>query len=146
MDDTEADVRAIRELVQRQFESMTWAAGANPDVTKFKKDFLADARLYPSARPLAAQSTEAFASRMSELARTSLVSFHERVIGIKIHVFGGVAVAVVVCENTENAAEVNRNVEMMLLVRDRGHWAIVAQAWDKETNAGSIPSELLSNV
>lgn len=146
MDNSEADVRAIQEIIQRQFASMTWAAGACPDIAKFKNDFLSEALLYPSARPVTAQSIEDFASRMIKLASTSLLSFDEQVIGTRVHVFGKVAVAVVACENTENGTEVNRNVEMMLLVKDGGGWKIAAQAWDNEADARSIPRDLLRRV
>ena len=146
MGDADADVRAIRELVQRQFASMTWAEGGSPDVAEFKNDFVANAKLYPSARPLASRSIDEFASRMCELASTSLLSFRERAIGMKVHVFGNVAVAVVACENTENETEVNRNVEMMLLAKNDGCWSIAAQAWEKETEARPIPGDLFDEV
>jgi hypothetical protein len=146
MHDPEADVRAIQELIHRQFASMTWKAGYSPDLAKFKADFLADADLYPSARPLSVLTLEQFGSRMSELARTSLASFHERIVAANVHVFGGVAVATVACENTENETEVNRNVEMMLLVKENGHWKIAAQAWDRETPSCQIPATLLADL
>jgi hypothetical protein len=146
MNNSATDVRAIRELIHRQFASMTWKTGGSPDLRLFKDDFLADAVLYPSARPLSAQSIEEFGVRMRELARTSLQSFHERVMGTKVHVFGGVAIAVVACENTENGSEVNRNVEMMLLVKDGGRWKIAAQAWDREAANRQLPSDFLSDV
>ena len=83
---------------------------------------------------------------MGELARTTLTSFHERVIGTNVLLFGNVAVAAVAYENTENEGEVNRNVEMMLLVKTNGHWKIAAQAWDRETNTLLIPDELHINL
>lgn len=146
MDDSAIDARIIRELINRQFASMTWKTGEGPDLESFERDFLTEAVLYPSVRPLSAQSIGEFGVRMSELARTSLRSFHEQVMATKVHVFGSVAVAVVACENTENGAERNRNVEMMLLVKDRDRWKIAAQAWDRETENRQIPSDLLSNV
>ncbi|MBM0744303.1 hypothetical protein JOY44_22265 [Phormidium sp. CLA17] len=109
----------------------------------FKGDFLPGAPLYPSARPVSVKSLDEFTERMGELARTTLTSLHERVIGTQILVFGNVAVAAAACENTENQGEVNRNVEMLLLVKSEGHWKIAAQAWDKETNSVPIPAELL---
>ncbi|HEX4891941.1 MAG TPA: hypothetical protein VFV47_01540, partial [Hyphomicrobiaceae bacterium] len=133
MDDT-ADHRAIRELVHRQFASMTWdESSSGPDLTAFRSDFLPSAVLYPSARPIAVQSVDRFCARMNALSRSTLRSFKERVIGMTIQVFGNVAVAAVACENTENCSEVNRNVEMMLVVKDGGRWRIAAQAWDRET-------------
>ena len=46
------------------------------------------------------------------------------------------------CEITENDAEVNRGVEMLLLVRDEGQWRIVSQAWDTENPSKPIPAFL----
>ncbi len=67
---------------------------------------------------------------------------HEEVIGTHVHVFGNVVVAVAACEITENDAEVNRGVEMLLLVRDEGQWRIVSQAWDTENPSKPIPAFL----
>jgi hypothetical protein len=146
MEKRAADFRAIRNLINRQFASMSWSATAGPDTATFKSDFLPNAPLYPSARPVSVRSPDEFMARMGELAQTTLTSFHERVIGTKVLVFGNVAVAAVACENTENKGEVNRNVEMMLLVKSDGHWKIAAQAWDKETSGTPIPDELLVDL
>jgi hypothetical protein len=146
MEANAADLRAIRDLIDRQFTSMSWSAAAGPDTTTFKSDFLPGAPLYPSARPVSVRSLDEFTERMGELAQTTLTSFHERVIGTKVLVFGNVAVVAVVCENTENEGEVNRNVEMMLLVKSEGRWKIAAQAWDMETNSAPIPDELLVDL
>ncbi|WP_370057535.1 hypothetical protein [Sinorhizobium fredii] len=72
----------------------------------------------------------------------TLHSFEETVLGSRIHVFGNVAVAVIACENVENATETNRNVEMMLLVKDDGSWRIAAQAWDRQDASNPVTSEL----
>ncbi|MEZ5775554.1 MAG: hypothetical protein R3D33_12845 [Hyphomicrobiaceae bacterium] len=144
MDAAAADERAIVELIERQFASMSWSPGSGPDVAAFKSDFLAAASLFPAARPVARRSLEEFCTRMSDLARTSLPSFDEQVIGTDMRIFGSVAVAVVVCESTENGLEKGRNVEMMLLVKDGGRWRIAAQAWDRETAENPIPPALAS--
>lgn len=146
MEGNAADLRAIRALIDRQFTSMSWPATASPDTAAFKGDFLPSAPLHPSARPVSVMSVDEFAERMDELARTTLTTFQEKVIGAKVLVFGNVAVAVVACENTENEGEVNRNVEMMLLVKSEGRWKIAAQAWDKETEDAPIPDELLADL
>ena len=124
MDGRAADLREIRDLIDSQFGSMSWSAGGGPDTTTFRDGFLPGAPLYPSARPVSVRSLDEFTKRMGELAQTMLTSFHERVIGTKVLVFGNVALAAVACENTENGGEVNRNVEMMLLVKSDGHWKI----------------------
>jgi hypothetical protein len=48
-------------------------------------------------------------------------------------VFGNVAVAIAHCDMLENGTDVNRGVEMLLLVKDEGMWRIVSQAWDSES-------------
>jgi hypothetical protein len=83
---------------------------------------------------------------MKGLAGTKLHSFHETVLGTEVQVFGNVAVAVAACEMRENDAEVNRGVEMLLLVKDEGAWRIVAHAWDTETPTRPIPPNLLGGV
>lgn len=132
------DIKAIRALIGRQFKSLSWAQGGAPDLAGFTRDFVPDAALYASARPVRAQSAAQFGARMNGLAGTSLKSFDEKVIGTTIRVFGNVAVAVIATEAVENAADTSRTVEMMLLVKDEGLWRVAAQAWDKETPANPI--------
>lgn len=80
---------------------------------------------------------------MSSLAGSDLLSLDERVLGSKIQVFGNVAVAVIACENVENEINLERVVEMMLLVKDQGNWKIAAQAWDKAGEDTSLPTDIL---
>jgi ketosteroid isomerase-like protein len=143
MDEREHDVRAIEALVSRQFASLSWNSGATADWTTFAADFFPDATLYPAARPASPQTVPAFVERMKGLARTSLPSFRERALGTEIHVFGNIAVAIAAVEMTENEADANRNVEMMLLVKSEGAWRIVAQAWDRANASNPVPDELL---
>ena len=67
-------------------------------------------------------------------------------LGTEIHVFGNVAVALAVCEMTENGTEVNRSVEMLLLIKNAGVWQIVSQAWDRESPSQPIPVRLLGRA
>lgn len=136
------DIKAIRALIGRQFRSMSWTEGEAPDWAAFARDFLPEAVLYASARPVRVQSTVEFSERMSKLVGTSLRNFDERVAGTTIRVFGSVAAAVVACETVENTQDINRTVEMLLLVKDAGAWRIAAQAWDKETPSHPITSAL----
>lgn len=140
------DLREIQALISRQFRSMSWQDAEAPDSTTFKADFRRDAVLYPSARPVQPVSIDAFADRMNDLSKATLRSFQERVLGQSIKFFGNVAVAVVACENTENGSEVNRNVEMMLLVKEQGNWKIVAQAWDKESEKTPAVSAMIEGT
>jgi transposase InsO family protein len=138
------DVRAIEAVIARQFASLNWSPGTSADWEGFAADFFPEASLYPAARPAKRQNVEAFIQRMKGLAGTKLRSFEEAVLGTEIHVFGNVAVALAGCEITENHAEVNRGVEMLLLVKNAGAWQIVSQAWDMESPSERIPRRLLA--
>ena len=83
---------------------------------------------------------------MKPLEGTKLRSFAEAVLGTEIRVFGNVAVALAACEMTENGADVQRGVEMLLLIRNAGAWQIVAQAWDTERPSQPIPMQLLGRA
>lgn len=139
----DADRQAIEAAIARQFESLNWAPGAPANWAAFAADFHPDAALYPSARPAKLQTVAEFTARMEMLARTDLRSFAEQIVGSDIRIFGNVATAIVVCEMTENGTTINRNVEMMLLVKTGGAWQIVSQAWDAETPARPIPGSLV---
>jgi hypothetical protein len=140
--DPDGDLEEIRALVARQFSSLGWADGGTPDWTAFLEDFHPDAVLFPSTRPMRPQSTDQFADRMKGLVGSTLRSFDEQVLGSFVRVYGNVAVAVIACENMENATARNRNVEMMLLVREAGRWRIAAQAWDREAAGNPVTPEV----
>jgi hypothetical protein len=61
-------------------------------------------------------------------------------------VFGSVAVAVAVCQITENETQVTRGIEMMLLIKTGDRWQIVSQAWDTEGESKPIPVDLLDST
>ena len=145
-DERSDDVRAIEALIARQFASLSWAPGTSADWDAFAADFFPEASLYPAARPAKRQTVEAFIERMKGLAGTKLRSLQEAVLGTEIHVFGNVAVAVAACEMTENGAEVNRGVEMLLLIKNEGAWRIVSQAWDMESPSKRIPVQLVGGT
>jgi hypothetical protein len=139
------DHDAIRGIIERQFGSLNWTAVSSADWNAFARDFLPGASLYPAARPAKSQKPEEFVERMKGLATTKLRCFKEVPLGHEIRVFGNVAVAVAVCEITENEAQVTRGIEMMLLVKTEGRWQIVSQAWDTEGESKPIPTDLLQS-
>lgn len=141
-DDQMSDVRAIEEIIGRQFGSLCWSPRTAADWDRFVSDFFPDAPLYPAARPVKRQSVNEFRERLSGLAQTQLHSFHEDVLGTEVRVFGNVAIAVAGCEIVANESEVTRGVEMLLLVKDAGRWQIVCQAWDTESDELKIPPHL----
>jgi Domain of unknown function (DUF4440) len=136
------DAQAIEALIARQFASLSWAPGRSTDWDAFAADFFPEASLYPAARPAMRQIVGAFVERMKGFAGTKLRSFQEVVLGTEIRVFGNVAVALAACGTTENDAEVNRGVEMLLLLKEDGAWRIASQAWDAESPLKPIPAHL----
>jgi Putative lumazine-binding len=143
-DVSSGDIQLIKALVARQFAALSWRLDKEADWEAFKGDFHPEAALFASARPARGQTPGAFAARMKSLSQTSLRSFDETVLGVDVRVFGNVATASVGCEALENGAEMNRNVEMMLLVKEEGRWKIVAQAWDKASSTLPLPGDLAS--
>jgi hypothetical protein len=144
MGDQGDDLKAINAVISRQFASLNWRAGTSADWAAFAADFSSNATLYPASRPAAPQTVEAFIERIRSLSQTTMRSFQEIVLGTKIHVFGNIAVAIAAAEMTENDADANRNVEMLLLVKSESAWRIVSQAWDRESRSNPIPDELIS--
>jgi Putative lumazine-binding len=136
------DHKAIEAIIARQFGSLTWTRSRPGDWDTFIADFLPGGSLYPAARPAKRQTPEEFVTRMNRLAESKLQSFKEDVLGRQIQVFGNVAVAVAGCQITENEKDVNRGVEMMLLIKQDGAWRIVAQAWDTEGDSKRLPADL----
>ena len=141
----EADYEAIRQIVLRQFEALSWNDEQAPDWHGFAQDFLPGARLHPAARPLKPQQTGEFIARMQALAAGSLATLDEACEGIEILLYGNIAVAMSVCRLVENGAEASRNIEAMLLVKENGRWLIASQAWDSEQAGLPLPGQLASN-
>ncbi|UDL88709.1 hypothetical protein LGH82_26885 [Mesorhizobium sp. PAMC28654] len=140
----QGDRDAIRAIIISQFESLSWGEGHAPGWDGFAGDFLAEASLFPAARPAKPIGVGAFVERMRKLSETSLRTFDETVLGIDIHVFGNIAIAAAGAEMIENGAGTSRSVEMMLLVKSEGSWKIAAQAWDKASESNPLPDTLVS--
>jgi hypothetical protein len=137
------DHKAIRAIIDRQFGSLNWSPTTSANWSAFVGDFLPGASLYPAARPANPQKPEDFVERMKGLATSKLRSFKESALGHEIRVFGNVALAVAVCQITENEEQITRGIEMMLLIKTEDRWQIVSQAWDTESESKPIPADLL---
>ena len=142
--DTEADVRAIKAIIERQFSALSWLEGSCGDWETFAADFVEGATLFPAARPVKPQTIVAFLARMKNVAGKELRSLQETVLGIEVKIFGNIAVAIVACGMVENEVTDSQTVEMLLLVKCDGTWRIAAQAWDKVSELSPIPKGLLT--
>jgi len=137
------DATEIQALINRQVASLSWNDMRRANWPAFESDFLPAAILFPSARPVVPQSVATFVQRMKLLVAGSVTAFNEEVMGTTVNVFGHIAVAIVVCEVTENAKYAGRVVEMILLVKENDAWRIAAQAWEKSTPSRSVPPSLI---
>jgi ketosteroid isomerase-like protein len=145
-DEHRDDVRAIEALIAQQFANLSWKPDTSAKWDLFAADFFPEASLYPAARPAQRQTVDAFIERMKGLAETKLRTFKESVLGTEIRVFGNVAIAIAVCEMTENDTDVTRGVEMLLLIKNGETWQIVSQAWDTESPSKPIPVHLIGGA
>jgi hypothetical protein len=140
------DIAAIRKLVSTQFRSLAWTREEDADWAAFARGFFPGATLFPAARPVKPQTVDQFVERMRRLrSEGKLVSFEETPLGCAVSVFGNVALALAACEMLENGSALTRDVSAIVLVRDRGTWRIVAQAWDVETESRKIPAVLAAH-
>ena len=141
-DHSDSDESQIRALIGAHFDALKWSPGSNPDWETFSTDFLPEAQLFPSSRPVKAKSLNDVIERMNRVAQESLQDFEERTLGMTIQRFGNVAVVMASSEMLENKAEVNHDVSGYLLVKSEGRWRIAAHAWDKATDNMPVPEHL----
>jgi hypothetical protein len=138
-----SDHEAIRRLIGRQFESLSWNARRAPEWAAFSADFLPGALLFPAARPVRPVTVPEFVERMKRAASSTMPVIEETLLGVEISLYGNVAVALAVCGQHEGNGPPARAVEALLLVREGGAWRIAAQGWDTEREDVPIPPALL---
>jgi len=143
-EDQNEDVQAIKNILARQLEYISWSASKDSNWTEFSEDFLPDATLFGAARPARSQTVAAFVDRMKSLSQTGLKSFEQTMLGAEVHVFGSVAIAFGVCRNLENRTDENRGIEAYLMVKADGIWRIASQTWDTENDSQKIPDYLIA--
>ena len=80
---------------------------------------------------------------MNGVAQDILHSFEEHTLGMKILIFGNVAVVLAASEMLENETEVNHDVSGYLLVKNEGQWRVAAHAWDHASEEIPVPEDLL---
>ena len=131
------DRKAIETLIERQFAALSWDESRDADWSGFANDFIDGAQLFASARPVRSQSVGQFMERMQSLSQGPLPDLQERFLGRRIEIYGNVAVAMAVCELTENKEKVSCNIEALLLVKEDGQWRIASQAWDTAKNVAA---------
>ena len=136
------DIAVIERLLMQHFEGMAWGTDRQADWDRFEADFLADARLFPAARPASGKSVDAFVDRMKGVAEAGLHTFEEHTRKVSVSCFGNVAVAMALSWMLENGEEENRDISAYLLVKTEGQWKIAAHAWHP-LSEGEEPPETL---
>ena len=136
------DEKAIRALIGAHFQGLKWTPTTQADGSTFAADVLADASLFPAARPAPAKTRDEFIERMNSVAQGWLRSFEERTLGMQILVFGNVAVVMAASEMMENGTDVNHDVSGYLLVKDEGEWRIAGHAGDHASEQMPVPEPL----
>ncbi|MEM6498668.1 MAG: hypothetical protein AAF709_18335, partial [Pseudomonadota bacterium] len=63
------DRKAIEELIERQFNALSWDENRDGDWSGFASDFVDGAQLFASARPVKSQSVDQFVGRMQGLSK-----------------------------------------------------------------------------
>lgn len=146
-DSENIDVSTIRQVMEKQFASLSWSRTKDADWSAFADTFLPAASLFPAARPVNVQTIGQFIDRMKNLrAVGKLETLEETSLGCEVKVFGNVAIAFAACEIRENESTVTRDVSATILVRENDKWHIAAQAWDIETDTRKIPDDLARRV
>ncbi|WP_428646075.1 nuclear transport factor 2 family protein [Roseibium sp.] len=135
------DEDEIRQLIEEHFEAMRWAPGEPPDWNRFRQDYLPEAQLFGTARPIQPRTLEGFIERMETVARANLQSFEEHTRKMKILRFGNVAVVLAMSELLENGSETSHDISGYLLVKSEGSWAIAAHAWDQAGPQNPVPED-----
>lgn len=141
------DLDAIERLIRSQLDAMRWESGGDGDWKSFQSGFMPDAQLYAATRPARPQSVSDFVSRMRTLAADgTLRTFSETPLGMRIMIFGNVAVALAGCEMLENGQTITRNASAFLLIKDGAEWRVAGQAWDLESAGNALPPDLAAQV
>ena len=142
-----AAVHAIRATLAELYDAFCFDAGAEPDWDALRQIFADGAAFVPSIRadrrPVANDAERfvadfrAFVS--SEPYRST--GFHERIVGVQIDAFGGIAHAFVAFEGfvPADGATVTRGLDSLQLVHDGTAWRLVSFTTQYEDDALRLP-------
>jgi hypothetical protein len=137
------DERELRALTAAGLEAISWDDETAPDWAAFFGSYMPGAVLWPSARPAAPVTPDAFRARMdAQRASRALRSLVEMPLGTTVQVFGNVAVVLSAFEARINGGNPGRGVNAYLCVKDEGAWKVVAVAWDNESASAKLPPVL----
>ena len=140
--DESPDVRAIREIIDRQCESLSRTDRAGADWEQFAADFHPTASLYPPTPSVEEQTVEEFVDRTRGECETTPERVEERLLEADIRVFHDTATAMAAREVTEDGETSYREVEAMLFAKVDERWTIVARSWERASDENPVPEHL----
>ncbi len=141
-----SEVAAVRSTLDELYAAFSFDPGAQPDWHTQRRIYLEGAAFVAPirvGRQPRAVGTQAFladfeAFAMDEPFATS--GLHERIIGTRVDVFGGIAHAYVAFEGFEpgDGAALTRGLDSIQLVRDAGAWRLVSFTTQYEDEASEL--------
>jgi len=142
-----AEVTALRRTIDALYEAFCFEPGAEPDWEAQRAIYLAGATFVPpsrSDRAPVAQTTEEFLADFREFVRSEpyrLTGFHERIVGMTVDAFGGIAHAFVAFEGFvpgEEAAR-TRGLDSVQFVREGDAWRLLSFTTQYEGGERVLP-------
>ena len=149
-----ADDRAqVRAMLVELYAAFSFDAGAEPDWATQRRLYLSGAVFVPpirQGRDPRADDTEQFLSDFRDFATsepTRTTGFHERIVGARIEVFGGIAHAFVAFEGfvPGDPKVSTRGLDSLQLVRDGDAWRLVSFTTQYESDALSLPGRFFDS-
>ena len=142
-----ADTRAVRETIERLYDAFCFDGRVEPDWNTQREIYLPNAVFVPPAaagRQPVAEDLETFLGGFrdwvlaGEYAESGL---HERIVGLRVDAFGGVAHAFVAFEGFRPGEElaVTRGLDSIQLARDGEAWRLVSFATQYEGEGRELP-------
>lgn len=141
------DVAAIRATIDELYAAFCFDAGREPDWETQRRIYLEGAAFVPPIREdrtTAADNTAQFLADFQGLVsgeRFSSTGFHERIIGLRIDAFGGVAHAFVAFEGflPGDGETLIRGLDSIQLVKSGREWRLVSFTTQYERDGAELP-------
>ncbi len=145
-----AQVEGLRVTLEELYLAFNFDPGVEPDWATQRRIYLEGATFVPPISPGRApvgEDTETFLEGFRQYATSppfSATGFHERIIGTRISVFGGVAHAFVLFEGfwPGDGVTRTRGMDSLQFVHDGEGWRLSAFATQYEGPGVSLPAEL----
>lgn len=149
------DADALRATIDALYAAFCFDPGAEPDWATQRRIYLAGAVFIPPLRAdrtpetVGVQDSKRFLADFAEYVASEpyrASGFHERIIGLDVGVFGGVAHAFVAFEGfvPGDGATVTRGLDSLQLVHDGERWRLVSFTTQYEADGLVLPERFRS--